>query len=259
MPLTVTALPEQTIWALPVADTRSPLSTVLLRSGGTGLAIDAGLGADFPFVELTSPAVSMQVGLMAGAFMQFGAGGELTFDLQTFDGEFGLPVDVRHGPWAARAAWVHLSAHYGDGIRKSGAHPDNLDPYSREFVALAGSRDLVLPNRLESRVYVGGRALLHALPAAAPLEVQLGGEASGPWRIAPYLAVDVQLAQEYAWSPDLTGQVGVRWLEKASRLRLALAARTGPDETGKTAGVQESWVGLLFGFDRTGLALTGAR
>lgn len=253
MPLTVTPLPEQAVWALPVADTRSPLSSVLLRAGSSGLAIDAGIGADFPILEVASPAgPRAQVGLMAGAFMQFGAGGELTFDLQTFDGVFGLPVDVRTGPWSARAEWVHISAHYGDGIRKSGAHPENLDPYSRELIALIGSRDLTLPRVLDARVYLGGHGLIHSLPAADPLALQVGVEAAGPWPLAPFLAGDLQLAQEYAWSPALTGQLGAAYTTSHGRFRLAVAGRTGPDETGKTAGTAEQWIGLMFGFDRTG-------
>ncbi len=253
MPLIVTALPAQSVWALPIADTRSPLSTVLLRAGTSGLAIDAGLGADFPFVQVRSLShVEAQVGLMAGAFMQFGAGGQLTFDLQTFDGEFGLPVDVRSGPWAVRGEWVHISAHYGDGIRKSGEHPTNLDPYSREFVGLYGSRDLDGPLGITAHVYLGGHALIHELPAALPFAGQVGAEVFGPWRLTPYLAVDVQTAEEYAWSPDLTAQLGGALWEPCGRFRVALAARSGPDETGKTAGTPEQWVGLMVGFDRTG-------
>lgn len=260
MPLTVEPLPDQAVWELPVADTRSPLSTVLLRGGGggdggEGLAIDACLAADFPMLELKTDRflpVRLQVGLMAGAFMQFGAGGELTFDLQTFDGVFGFPVDLRWGPWSVRAEWVHISAHYGDGIRKTGVHPANLDPYSRELVGLMGSREFTVPGVLRARAYLGGRSLVHSLPAAAPLSVQVGGELSGTGRLVPYLAVDVQIAGEFASSPALTGQVGGWLTEGQSRFRLALAARTGPDETGKSAGEREQWVGLLVGFDRTG-------
>ena len=204
------------------------------------------------------PGTDVQVGLLAGAFMAFGSGGELTFDLQTFDGRFGLPVDVRSGGWAARAEWVHVSAHYGDGIRKSGETPTNLDSYSREYVGLAGSRDFAVPDVLAARVYVGGHALIHSLPASPPLAVQVGGEIEGPWAVAPYLAADLQLAQEFSWSPAVSAQLGARVLRDRSRFRVALAVRAGPDETGKSAGIPERWVGVVFGFDRTGGLLPAA-
>lgn len=252
MPLTV--LPEESAWTLPVADTRSPLSSVLLRSSDSGIGIDATLAADFPLLDYAPcDGTHVQVGLLAGAFMAFGSGGELTFDLQTFDGRFGLPVDVRSGAWAARAEWVHVSAHYGDGIRKSGQTPTNLDSYSREYVGLAGSRDFAVPGALAARVYVGGHALVHSLPDAPPFAVQGGGELEGPWSVAPYLAADVQLAQEFSWAPAVSAQLGARVLRGRSRFRVALAVRAGPDETGKSAGVDERWIGVVFGFDRTGL------
>ncbi len=253
MPLAVTALPDESVWALPLADTRSTLSTVLIRSNPAGVAIDAALGADFPILDLHfQSGADLQAGLAAGAFMAFGAGGELTFDLQTFDGRFSLPIDVRSGPWAARAEWVHISAHYGDGIRKSGSAPSNLDSYSREMVDVLASRDLDKPGWVSARVYAGGHALIHALPEALPFAVQAGGEAFGPWPLTPYLAVDVQWADEFAWAPAITGQVGATFRKARNRFRLAAEARYGPDETGKTAGAHEQWVGVLFGFDRTG-------
>ena len=255
MPLTLESLPDLAVWELPVADTRSPLSTVLLRGTEDGLAIDVSLSADFPVLELTSdrtPDLRAQVGLTAGAFMQFGAGGELTFDLETFDGMFGVPIDVGWGPWSLRAEWVHISAHYGDGVRKTGDRPTNLDSYSRELVGLKAGREFTLPHVLRARAYLGGRSLVHGLPSAAPLAVQLGGELSGTRRLAPYLAVDLQVAGEYSSSPAVSAQLGVWVTEGHGRFRLAFAARTGPDETGKTAGEPEQWLGLLLGFDRTG-------
>ncbi len=256
MPLTLDGLPAESVWTLPVADTRAPLSTVLLRSNGEGLAIDAALAADFPVLSLQTGGWELQAGLLAGAFMQFGAGGELTFDLQTFDGQFGLPVDARSGPWSARVQWVHVSAHYGDGIRKSGAAPENLNAYSREYVSLLGSRDLVIPRVVSARAYLGAHALIHSLPEAPPLAVQVGGEVFGPWQIAPYLAVDLHLAQEHTWAPAMSGQLGLAASAGPRRFRLGLAARTGPDDTGKTAGTPERWIGVLFGFDHTGRVRT---
>lgn len=252
MPLTWVPLPETSVWALPVADTRSALSTVLLRADGEGLAIDAALGADFPIVGASFGEVELQVGLLAATFMAFGAGGELTFDLITFDGRFGLPLDLRAGPWSARVEWVHVSAHYGDGVRSQGELPQNLNAYSREFMNVYGSRDFTVPDVLEARLLLGGHALLHAEPEAAPWAIQVAGEVRGPWAITPYLAADLQAAQEHNFRPALAVQAGMEAASGPRRFRLAFAARLGPDEAGKTAGEEDRWVGLIFGFDATG-------
>jgi hypothetical protein len=243
------ALPARAIYALPVADTRSPLSSLLLRSGDTGgLQIDGALAADFPIVEWRPEGWRFGAGLAAGAFLQFGAGGELTFDLTTFDGLFALPIDVARGIVYGRVQWVHVSAHYGDGVRKGDDRPTNLDAWSREYLQAQ-----VAVRLGPARVYAGGRGVLHALPAVPPLGFQLGAEIRGPWHVAPYAAADLQIAAESAWAPALSGQAGMEVaVTAASRLRVALAARVGPEDTGKLAEAHESWLGLLLGFDRTG-------
>jgi len=239
-------LPATSAWAVPVADTRSPLTTVSLLADD-GLAIDVGLAADFPLVRWSPGETELTLGLAAGTWMRFGAGGELTFDLLTFDGLFALPLDLRSGRWAGRLQWAHVSAHWGDGVRKADEKPTNLDPWSREYLQVQGG-----PRLGPVRLYAGARALVHSLPGAPPLAFQAGGEVWGRWTTAPYLAADVQFAQEFGWAPALAGQLGVSWARGPSRLRVALAGRVGPEDTGKLAGAREATLGLLVGFDRCG-------
>ena len=241
------ALPQDGLFELPVADTRSALSRLVFRPGPEGLLIDTGLGADFPLVRWTSGAWSVGTGLEAGVYMDFDAGGSLTFDLETFDGLFGLPIDVASGPWSARVAFSHISAHYGDGVRKDEVRPTNLDAYSREFVTVPGSRSLG-----PARVYAGGHALLHVYPKVPPLMFQVGGELAPAWRVAPYVAADLQLAQEFAWAPEIAGQAGAWVKDGRRRLRVAAVARYGHDDTGKLSLEVERYVGVLVGFDATG-------
>lgn len=240
-------LPSEGVWALPVGDPRSALSRIVLHPIEDGLRIDTAIGADFPFVEWREGPVRAQVGLEAGVFMDFDAGGELTFDLMTFDGRFGLPVDVAAGAWSGRLEIAHLSAHWGDGVRKDGERPTNTDSYSREFVTLTVARALG-----PARVYAGGRALLHTMPEVPGLAAQVGAEGEGPWVVAPYAAVDLQTAAEFAWEPQVGAQLGVRVREGRRRLRVAGVVHVGPDDTGKREGVPEKYVGVLFGFDATG-------
>lgn len=238
---------------LPVADPGAPLSAVTLR-WDERFTVDATLAADFPVVAWRPRAdTSLAFGVEAAGRMGFFPEPSLRFNLETFDGTFGFPVSFRWGPWAARLDLAHTSAHYADGA----AVPDGVVPdqvaYSREWVRLLGSRALG-----PARVYAGARLLVHDVRDAPPLALQVGGEVAGPWRVAPFLAVDLQLAEESAWAPALSGQAGV-WLRPGAgaRLRLALAGRVGPEDTGRLSGRDEAWIGLTIGFDRTG-RLVGA-
>ena len=238
-----TWLPAEPLFPLPLADTRAPLSTVLVRFGEERL-LDASLAADFGVVRYQGGPVSVQAGLAAAAFMGFQAAGELTFELETFDGTFAFPVDVGWRRLGVRAQWAHTSAHFADGVRNDEDRPTDFESWSREAVQVqAGWRfDL-------GRPYLGASAVTHATTEGAPWGLQAGGEVWGPWKVAPYAAGDVQLAAENGWEPGWSGQVGVHAWVGRQRFRLAMAGRSGPEDTGKLAGREERWVGLLFGFD----------
>ncbi|MFZ5482265.1 MAG: DUF1207 domain-containing protein [Myxococcota bacterium] len=240
MTVALEALPADVAWEAPRADTRSLRSTVLVRTGG----IDAAIAQSVAFGEARGEGWRAQVGLGAALFMGFRADGELTFDFETFDGHFVLPVDLVAGDWSARLEAGHASAHYGDGVRDNGDRPGNFDPWSREWLALRGARAIG-----PARVYAGARVLLHALPEAEPLAGQLGAEIVGPWDVAPFAAVDLQVAQEDAWAPALAGQAGVTIAAGPHELRVAAWGRTGPEDTGKLKPGTERWVGLVVGFD----------
>lgn len=242
------------MWSLPVADTRSALSSVTLR-WDERFAVDATLGTDFPIAALSTSQGAFAFGVTAQANLGFQPNDDLRFDLETFDGTFGFPLDARFGPWSARLELAHTSAHFADGVRTDGERPGPTEGYSREWARLQVSRDLG-----PARLYVGGRALLHDTRNAPPMGVQVGGELAPAWPIAPYIAADVQMAAADGWAPALGAQMGI-WAHpsRGSRARLALAGRCGPEDTGKLTGNNEAWVGVLFGFDRTGRVSPPAR
>ncbi len=240
-------LPAASLFALPVADTRSPLSHVTLR-WDERLAIDAVLAADFPVVRITSGSIEVDAGIEAMVGMGFEPNENLRFDMETVDGTFGFPFGLRAGPWSARFEVAHTSAHFADGVWNDGEVPPESEGYSREWARLLGARKLG-----PARVYVGGRALIHDQRDLPPWAVQGGGEVEAPWKLAPFGAVDVQLAGENDWEPELAAQVGVRaQVVRGRRLRVALAGRYGPEDTGKLQGGHEAWLGLTFGLDGTG-------
>lgn len=240
-------LPAAGLLGLPVADTRSPNSAVNLR-WDDGFSIDATLGASFPVLEYRAEAGAVQIGVEAAGFMGFDPDGALTFDLDTFDGVFGFPLSARTGPWSGRLEWAHVSAHFADGVRDNGELPGSGDQYSREYLRLLAARDLG-----PARVYAGARMLTHDARDSAPWMAQVGAEVFAPWRVAPYAALDLQLAQEFDWRPALGGQAGVAFPGDAARFRVAMIARRGPDDTGKLDGALESYLGLGLGFDIGGV------
>jgi len=239
-------LPAVPLWDDPIADSRAPRSSLTVRTGERP-TIDATLGLPLPLVEFAWNDTRVQIGLATAIFLGFVNDGPLIFDFETFDGWFALPVDVSAGPWSARLEWAHLSAHYGDGIRDNSARPGNIDPFSREWVRLWGARTLG-----PARVYGSAWALLHTLPEAPPFGFSAGAEVEGPWRVAPYAAVDLRLAQEDAWAPAIGGQAGARLRSGTHRLRLGVAARSGPEDTGKLRPGTEAWVGGILTYDRVG-------
>ena len=237
-------LPASYLWSDALADSRSPRSSLTWRALGDA-GIDATLALPVPILGFEAGRIRAQVGLTAALFLGFQPSGPLTFDFQTFDGWFALPLDVSSGAWSGRLEWAHVSAHYGDGVRDDGARPSNLDAYSREYVRLWGARALG-----PVRVYGSARVLLHSLPTAPPIGASVGAEVEGSWRFAPYAAADLQIAQEDGWAPALGGQVGGRWVSGTHRMRLGLAGRTGPEDTGKLRPGDERWLGVTLGYDR---------
>lgn len=245
-------LPAEALFAPPIADTRSGLSRLILRRVEESLRIDAGIAADLPFIEWGWKELHLQTGLDAAVFMDFDAGGAATFDLQTFDGLFSIPVEVAGGRWSGRLALTHLSAHYGDGVRKDGEVPTNRDAFSREYVQGQGA-SVIGP----VRAYIGGVAIFHSAAPTPPWGIQAGAEATGPWTLAPYGALDLQARAENGWEPAFAAQAGVRAHVSRRRLRLGLVVHTGPDDTGKYAENPERYIGGVIGFDSTGALAPG--
>ncbi|MFN7147699.1 MAG: hypothetical protein ACK4YP_28275 [Myxococcota bacterium] len=248
---TLRALPPVPLWDDPVADSRAPRSAITVHAAG-GPGIDATLALPVPLVEAAWGDTRLQVGLAAALFLGFVGDGALVFDFETFDGWFALPVDLAVGPWTARLEWAHLSAHYGDGVRDNSARPGNFDPWSREWVRLWGARDLTGAWG-GARLYASAWALLHALPAADPFGASGGAELEGPWPLAPYVAVDLRVAQEDGWAPAVGGQLGARMRAGTHRMRLGLSGRVGPEDTGKLRPGTEAWLGVTLAYDRVGV------
>ena len=250
-------LAGEPLYRLPVADTRSPLSNVTLRkdyANGVGelldfgKAIDATIAGEIRFGELSVAGWQIQPLISAATFLGFRSEQELTFDLLTFDGYFGFPVDIRRDIWAARFQWAHVSAHTADGMRK--AQPDPPVPegaWSREYWQLQGG-----PEFDWWRVYGGVMMVTHSIHDSGRWDLQVGGSVEGPWTVAPYAAFDLKTQQTFDWAVTVNSQVGARFDGERQRIRLGLSYYAGLEDTGKLESREERYLGLLMGLDTIG-------
>ena len=218
-------LPEPSLLAPSLADPRAPISQVTTRFGDDRL--DATLGIDAPLVQVHA----VQLHLVAAGWMSFRQDGPLTYALLTFDGTFGVPVQVEYERWRFEGGWQHQSAHLADGTRMTGERHIPIS-YSREvlWTRVAAELGPVTP-------WLGGSFLARSTPALSPWAVQAVAQAQ--WRFL-FASVDLQLRAE---DPDLA--VGA-WLgvQHDQRVNFGLYGYRGPDRRGQFLGEDDTWVGL---------------
>lgn len=168
------------------------------------------------------------------------------FPLETVDGSFGMALESRHGAFATRLRYGHVSSHLADGDR---AIERNRIGFSRETVswiaAYTGSRRLT--------AYAGPTFMLRGEPDAPAFQVQAGGEvrfrAGAARGLIPYAALDLRMKSENAQRVNQSYELGVRLAQGRSfPLRVAAGYTTGHSERGQLWRRAES-------FFRLGVAL----
>ena len=231
-------LPSEPLFARPLADPREPSSSLTVNSDAR---IRAALASELGLVQV-GRRLRAQVGISAGTWMDFRAEEGLTFAFDSFDGRFGIPVDLAWPGGRLRVGWRHTSAHLADGQRTAQNHPPHIT-WSREEAYALGS-GAVGP----ITAYLGGSWLIRTLPDLPRAGVQAGFVARVGRRY--YGAVDLQLRGEDDWQPGVSGRAGV-WLGPGASppLRVGLAAYEGPDRRGQFLGLDETWVGLQVGIE----------
>lgn len=222
------------------ADTRHPRSAVRLHTAG----LEASLGESLALVGQDLPSgFRWRAGLEAGAFMNFEPAGELTFSLLTFDGVFGVPIDIAWQNWRGRVEWTHLSAHFADGIRHGDElpDPDHLGAFSREWLGMELGYQF---HWLQP--YAGLRWLVHSADGGAGGTILSGlivqSDESPGW----YGGLDVQSRQELNWAVSGSMELGIQWTSERGTMQLGLCAYSGMDDTGKRIGAAKQYLGLLF-------------
>jgi len=225
------------------ADTRGLASRLTMHTGGLEgvMAHDQGIVASTMTGE---SGLRVQAGIFAAVYMGFDPGGELTFNLVTFDGRFGVPVDITVGRLGLRTAWVHQSGHYADGVRLQDDRPegDVPEPHSREWLEIHGHWDVdwISP-------YLGVGHVVHAVDGGHGQRLMMGFNGDTKGATGLYWSADLQADAERDWSPRVAAQAGV-YARQTGLLQLGLVAVHGPEDAGQKWDECEQYVGVNAGF-----------
>ena len=217
------------------------------RAGWNNNGIDAALSDELPLLSREIGDATLQFGVGAGVYMHFEPAGELTFHMETVDGIFAFPLDVRVGDWSGRMMWSHLSGHFADGIRRTERVPTpaEIESFSREALHLQVSRVFSW-----FRPTLGGWGLLHAVDGGEGVGVFAGLDVEQPGAVGGFGAAYFSMAGEHDWSPSSAGKIGLRTGEIEGRgVRLAVAGYTGRNPSGKWSSENVRQLGIEFSFD----------
>ena len=238
---TLLFLPAMPIYTPHWADTRESRSVIRFHSSG----LEAALGEQRALVGMdTHRGLRTTLGLEAAAFMGFDPKGELTFSLLTFDGIFGLPLDLEWRDWSARLEWTHWSAHFADGVRQEESLPDPelTGSFSREWLGLTVARSMAW-----FRPYLAAQWIVHSTDGGDGVTLQAGTSVDARSSPGLYAGLELQSRQEQDWALSGAAELGVQWFESGGGLQLGLCAYSGMDDAGKRAGKSEQYVGLSLG------------
>jgi len=205
-------LPEQELFAMPIADPRAPASSgaVLwsLDDDGPSMVGRADFGDSLPLYGWRMAAGTWQAGIQGGVFSIFDID-RPSPELVNSDFLLGLPLEARYGDLSARMRIFHQSSHLGDEfLLRTDTERINL---SYEAI------ELLLAYQLDPawRIYGGGSSLIRKNPDDLdPFGLQAGLEYQSPEPMFsaisyPLAAVDVQSFEETDWRANVSLRAGV--------------------------------------------------
>jgi hypothetical protein len=149
-------------------------------------------------------------GLVSSRFEVFSE----SFDLLNTDFLGGLALGYARAPNSFEFLVFHQSSHLGDEIL--GRQARSRIDYGKEAARLLWARGWK-----GGRVYAGLAFTLHALPEELEHAFTLQGgveDAFQVWKLAMFVALDLQSRQEHDWSPNVAAKWGV-WLGNPRKVR----------------------------------------
>ena len=223
------------------------------RQGGSDSA-DVALGNTWGLLRWSDVAGSgwdMQWNVEGMGYSRFHVSGSVN-EFQTIDFFANLPLEARRGKWSGRMTLFHQSSHLGDDyIRRTG---DTGFRYSTEGLRLVGSYDAYE----QLRLYAGGTAFLHSIPAGSDGALQLGFEARTKnlgWidgrECWAYFAQDMASKGRIGWNVDSNTELGLRLglphVVRATRVHIGYYA--GHSQFGQFFARKEHYFNLGISFD----------
>jgi hypothetical protein len=217
----ISALPGGFLWTPPLASKREPRMQVLgssLNNYAEDYTLDTSIGGTVGLVRAESGG-----GDVAYQFDLFGVvHTRLTpEDLIAADYRFGVPLTARWGPWHAKLAYEHTSAHLGDEFLRN--FPQARIPgWAKDEVVVGVGRYFADQLRVYGQI---GYAFFFDLPQPhgdSRWRFDYGAEWADlrpcGWTGTPFAAVHVFHRGDQDYTANFTAQVGWLWRNPFQRL-----------------------------------------
>jgi hypothetical protein len=238
-------LPRGQLWEAPLANQREPRMYGKLTTLDDESTIDTAVGAEFGLGRLTSetmPQESFQLGAMAAAFTRFNQKRMLV----ATDFRAGIPLTYAKGPWQAKLAYEHTSAHLGDDYMESTGR--KAITYSRDEVVVGLARRFRDQFRLYGQMgyAFAASSSIHSNRDRYDWGIEWSKQQRTGLRGQPFVAFDMDLRSYQDYEANITVQFGWQWKEMQSprSTRLAVEFYNGKSPFGQFFLDSESWVGV---------------
>ncbi|MFV2066542.1 MAG: DUF1207 domain-containing protein [Pirellulales bacterium] len=174
-----------------------------------------------------------------------------SWDMESADFRFGLPLTWGRGNRQLKLAYYHLSAHLGDerALREPGQLDQRIN-YSRDVIVVGYS---IFPHP-NWRLYGEAGWAFYTDGGSETWEFQFGTELTVPYdsylRGSPFVAINVNLRQEVDYGGNLTMQAGWLWQgDSGHRLRVGLHLLAGKSNQYQFFNRNEQQIGFGTWYD----------
>lgn len=247
--------PSTQLWELPLANPQQPRLRLLrtsLDNAATVNTFDTNIGwiqGIFRCNPNQVPEEGIQLDFFGTVLSRFSDNTSLV----AADYRFGFPLSFAWGPWQAKIAYEHTSAHLGDdAILLTGRAPVT---YIRDEAVFGLARRFWDDFRVYGVVAYAGY-LAAPVHESKPWRFDWGLEWNGRSKTTvwgrPFAALDMEMRGDQNNSVNFTGQIGWQWrgYDNGPSLRLALEYYDGRSQFGQFHFDRESFIGfgVLLGY-----------
>lgn len=224
---TVTAMPRNLLWQPPFAIKREPRMLLLptdLNNYRDNWTLDTSIGTTVGMWRVDVPGhdLAFQFDIAAVAHTRL-----TPDDLVATDYRYGLPLTARWGPWHAKVAYEHTSAHIGDELIRS-QRLTFIPGMSRDEAVFGLGRWCWDQLRVYGQIsYAWRQAYFTGFTDTFRYRFDYGFEWFHPgptgWAGTPFAAVNLEHRGDQDFEANFTAQVGWLWrnpYERLSNIRL---------------------------------------